>query len=209
MDVLMLQGGIAMNGTNVALAEDLSRKTEPSVFRREGEYWTIVHGGVLLHLKDAKGFRYIARLLNEPQREFHVTELVAWENAPRLPMSEGCAPLLDARAKESYRRRLEDLVEEIREARAFNDIGRAAKGEVEVAFLSRELARAVGLGGRSRTFPGAAEQTRINATKRIKMAIRKIGAHHAALGRYLAVTIKTGAFCAYLPDPEMLIPWQL
>jgi hypothetical protein len=209
-----------MSFTNVAFIEEEpegapARRTRPiaeatpSVFRREGEYWTIVHAGVCLHLKDAKGLRYIARLLREPHREWHVTDLVAAEDGPRPHAVEERTPLLDGRAKESYRLRLADLVEDVSEARAFNDIGRAAKAQAELEFLTRELARAVGLGGRDRAFPCAAEQTRINATKRIKTAVRKIASHHSALGRYLAATIKTGAFCAYLPDPQSVVAWQL
>jgi hypothetical protein len=76
-------------------------------------------------------------------------------------------------------------------------------------FLTRELARAVGLGGRGRKAASFAEQARVNATRRIKEAIRKIIANDPSLGRYLATTIKTGTFCSYVPDPRMLVSWEL
>ncbi len=36
------------------------------VFRREGEYWSIAFETDVFRLKDVKGLRYIARLLEEP-----------------------------------------------------------------------------------------------------------------------------------------------
>jgi tetratricopeptide (TPR) repeat protein len=47
------------------------------VFRREGDYWTIVHEGQLFHLRDTKGLRYLAILLGNPGREIQATELAA------------------------------------------------------------------------------------------------------------------------------------
>jgi tetratricopeptide (TPR) repeat protein len=47
-----------------AAAPDLSR----TVFRQEGEYWTVVFDGSVVRLRDAKGLRYLARLLAHPGR---------------------------------------------------------------------------------------------------------------------------------------------
>src|SRR5262249_8233740 len=45
------------------------------VFRREGDYWTIIHQGRVLRLRDTKGLRYLARLLHQPEEPVCVTEL--------------------------------------------------------------------------------------------------------------------------------------
>jgi len=45
------------------------------VFRREGDYWTIAYESRVIRLHDAKGLRYLARLLRQPGRPVHVTEL--------------------------------------------------------------------------------------------------------------------------------------
>jgi hypothetical protein len=45
------------------------------VFRREGEYWTIVYDGTLFRLKDGKGLRYLAHLLSHPDERIHCAEL--------------------------------------------------------------------------------------------------------------------------------------
>ena len=48
---------------------------EEHVFRREGEYWTIAYEGQVIRLRDGKGLLYLARLLRQPGRPLHVTEL--------------------------------------------------------------------------------------------------------------------------------------
>ena len=48
--------------------------------RREGEYWSVVFEGRTVRLRDLKGMRYLARLVAQPGREFHVLDLVAAEN---------------------------------------------------------------------------------------------------------------------------------
>src|SRR5262249_2707019 len=45
------------------------------VFRREGDYSTIVHTGRVLYLRDTKGIRYLARLLHQSGEPVHVAEL--------------------------------------------------------------------------------------------------------------------------------------
>ena len=53
-------------------------------------------------------------------------------------------------AKAAYRARVEDLREELEQARDWADHERAARAQEELDFIARELARAVGLGGRDR-----------------------------------------------------------
>ena len=53
--------------------------TDVNVFRREGDYWSVVFEGRTVRVRDLKGIRYLARLLADPGREFHVLDLVAAE----------------------------------------------------------------------------------------------------------------------------------
>ena len=62
-----------------------------SLFRREGEYWTIRHRGSECHLRDSKGVRYLAFLLRNAGRECHVLE-VAVEGRGDTTASPGGAP---------------------------------------------------------------------------------------------------------------------
>src|SRR5215218_9465213 len=56
--------------------------TDLNMFRREGDYWSVVFEGRTVRVRDLKGIRYLARLLANPGREFHVLDLVAAESGP-------------------------------------------------------------------------------------------------------------------------------
>jgi hypothetical protein len=113
--------------------------------------------------------------------------------------------LLDERARGAYRRRLEDLREEADAARQAGDAPRVARAEEEIQFVTRELVRDLGLGGRERRTGSPGERARLTVTKAIRAALAKIVDNHPPLGRHLADTVKTGSFCSYTPDarPEL------
>jgi hypothetical protein len=67
----------------------------------------------------------------------------------------------------------------------------------ELAALTRELARATGLGGRARSFVDAPERARIAVRKAIKRAIDEISLANATVGQHLARHIETGTACCY------------
>lgn len=48
-----------------------------SVFRQEGEYWTIVYAGRTVRVRDALGLHYLVRLLGNPHERFSAADLVA------------------------------------------------------------------------------------------------------------------------------------
>ena len=106
---------------------------------------------------------------------------------------------LDARARGEYRARIESLREELAEAEANSDLGRAEHCRQELELLGRELARAVGLGGRDRKSAAAAERARVNVQRRLRDAIRRIGEQDAELEKHLNWAVKTGTFCSYDP----------
>ncbi len=116
--------------------------------------------------------------------------------------------MLDQEAKRSYRERARELHEELEEAHRFNDAGRAERIEQELRFLTRELARAIGLFGQDRLNGSSGERARLRVTFAIKSAINKIASNHFTLARHLESSIKTGRFCTYRPDAEDL-HWEL
>jgi hypothetical protein len=175
-----------------------------ALFRREDEYWTIGQPGGEFMLKNSKGLQYIARLLRDPGVELHAADLVTANGAD----SGDAGELLDAEAKAQYKRRLEDLREELEEANLFGDVERAAKARGEMDLLADELSRAVGLGGRDRKAASTAERARVNATRAIRAAIRRIAGQDTVLGSHLAVAIRTGTFCSYVPEPGLPISWS-
>jgi tetratricopeptide (TPR) repeat protein/energy-coupling factor transporter ATP-binding protein EcfA2 len=198
-----------------------------AVFRREGDYWTVAYRGELARLRDAKGLGYLACLLRRPGQEVHVLELVgAVEGGPAEPSSglrrrgalqagltvsrlDEADPLLDARAREAYRRRLRELADDLEEARTWSDPERAATAQAEIDALTTELARSAGLDGRHRALATPAERARVSVTKATRTAIRTIGRHCPALGEHLTASIHTGRFCSYAPPGETPPAWSL
>lgn len=117
--------------------------------------------------------------------------------------------VLDATAKAQYRRRLEDLQEEIQEAEDFNDLERARRAQEERDALLEQLGAAVGLGGRDRKAASTTERARLSVTKAIRSAVTRIAEADGALGRHLVTTIRTGVYCSYNPDPRVATEWEL
>jgi tetratricopeptide (TPR) repeat protein len=196
-----------------------------NAFRREGEYWCVTFDGSTARVRDVKGMRYLAALLAEPRREFHVLELVAAERGepaggtgvegiregePGLSVTrlEDTGAILDARAKDAYRRRLAEIEEDIQTARAAGDIEREAQADAEREFLIRELSGAIGLGGRDRRTGSASERARASVTRALRSALTRIRAQNSRLGEHLDQCIRTGTYCAYLPDPRVPIAWK-
>ena len=184
-----------------ATAEDVAS------LRREGDYWTLAHGGREHRLRDAVGLGLLARLLAEPGREVHALDLAA-PGAWSAPAAEA-VPALDDRAREAYRRRLRDLAEEIEEAEAWGDPERASRARREVDALTDQLAAAVGLGGRCRPAASAAERARSSVTKAVRRAIDRVGEADEHLGAHLERGVRTGLFCSYSPDPSSAITWRV
>ncbi|MFC7501492.1 ATP-binding protein [Nocardioides sp. CPCC 206347] len=162
-------------------------------FVRSGEVWTLTWQGRSAHLPDSKGIRDLACLVGRRGQDVAATELMSGR-----PTS-GADPVLDAQAKASYRRRLEELEEEIDDAAVAGDLGRAERARDERAALVDELAAAVGLGGRDRRLGDDAERARKAVTSRIRDAVRRVTDLDPELGDHLAGAVQTGAWCAYRP----------
>jgi tetratricopeptide (TPR) repeat protein len=194
-----------------------------ALFRREGEYWSIALGGEAFRLKDSRGLHYLADLLRNPGREFHVLELAQVEHghatvqgASTTTRSDDLTagglgdtgPLLDEQAKSSYRARLRDLQEDLNEATDWADDVRSSRIRQEMDFLASELAAAAGLGGRDRKMGSPAERARLNITRAIRSALSRIREHGSIVADHLDTTIHTGTFCSYTPDPRAPVVWR-
>jgi tetratricopeptide (TPR) repeat protein len=172
---------------------------ETNVFRGEGDHWLVVFEGRTVRVRDLKGMRYLAQLLAHPGREFHVLDLVAAGTGQRMALGDA-GEILDERAKTAYRRRLTEIEDDIEQARSLGDDRREQQADAERDFLVRELARAVGLGGRDRRAASDSERARSGVTRAIRQGIARIDEHHPELGEHLNRTVRTGTRCAYVPD---------
>jgi hypothetical protein len=173
----------------------------PARFEREGDAFRVTHRERSFVLRSSRGLELLARLVAEPDHEIHVLDLVG--AAPPGERDEGDAgELLDESAKAAYRARLLELAERRAEADARADTGLLSRIDEEVFALEKELSRAVGLGGRSRRAPSAAERARSNVQRRLKDAIERIREHDPELGHHLAARVSTGTYCIYRTIPR-------
>jgi hypothetical protein len=79
----------------------------------------------------------------------------------------------------------------------------------ELVFMPPRARRARSNGRTSEGEAQANERARVNATRALTAVIRKMEAHLPALAAHLAGSLRTGARCAYLPDPQAAIAWTI
>ncbi len=190
-----------------------------SFFLRQNDYWIVRYHGHAALLKSTRGLHYLAILLRHPGREFHVREFLARSMDASTPAAVAAngrvtgglyagLPLLDARAKAEYKRRINDLRQDLNQAKRYNDPLRKTEIQNELQAIAGHLASAVGLGGRHRKTSSNTERARSAVTKCIKKAIQKIGEAIPSLGYHLAARINTGYFCSYNPHPDRPVAWK-
>jgi hypothetical protein len=170
--------------------------------------------------------RLLTLLLARPGKEIHSLDLVAavdrmasstggvassggQEAGGRFGLQSGTGPTLDATAKRAYRARIAALDEAIAEAERRGDSESAAAARSERDLVARELERSLALGGRDRESGSHAERARVNVTRAIRSAIKRVTGYDAQLGAELESAVRTGAFCVYVPDPRRPRRWRI
>ena len=215
----------ALGDVEAAPAEAARRPPEPAAtavasMRREGDIWALEYSGRVVRIRDSKGVHYLAELLSSPGVEIHSLALSGASPDPgargrAIPSevvtasSDDAGPALDATAKAAYRRRIEELQEELAEAESFNDPERVAAAREEMELIAEQLASAVGLGGRDRKAAANAERARVAVTKAVRATVKRIGEMSPELGQELLATIRTGTFCSYEPDLRRPVHWKV
>jgi hypothetical protein len=136
---------------------------------------------------------YLRALVERPGREVTALDLTG---APVGP-TRTAEPVLDDRARAAYRRRIEELEDDVADAERDADLERAARARHELDQFLAELARATGFAGRGRSFVDDAERARVSVCKAIKRALTSIAEADPLLGRVLRARVVTGARCVY------------
>jgi hypothetical protein len=208
------QQGLADRGMIRTLVRPSDKRT--ALFVRKQDYWIIRYHGDVALLKSMRGLHYLAVLLHDPGREFHVRELLAGLTY-KFPAAAAfrangrvyaSVPVLDARAKAEYKLRIKDLRQELNQAEEFHDPQRKSEIQSELQMIGDHLANAVGLGGKDRRSSSETERARSSVTKCIKKAIEQIREAIPSLGYHLSARIKTGYFCSYNPRPDRPVAWK-
>ena len=182
--------------------------TASALLRCEGDFWTLGHAGKVSRLRDSKGLRYLARLLGDPGREFHVLDLAAGGDVRASGARGQYAPARAGRrrARRARQARLSEPAR--RPARRARGGGGPQRPRPRRGSAARDrrahraARRAVGLGGRDRAVGAVAERARSSVTKALRHAIRLIGANDPALSRLLTQTVRTGRTAATSRRPR-------
>jgi tetratricopeptide (TPR) repeat protein len=193
----LAKGGDASSTPVVEAAPRFAKDDASPLFAllKDGELWTCRAGERTFRLKDSRGIAMLAELVEHPGREFHVLSLAGADGADAGDAGE----VIDREAAQAYREHVEDLRDQIEEAESFGDRARAEALKRELERVAAELARGVGLGGKSRRAGAAAERARVNVQRRLRDAIRRIGEQDPKVGKHLDRAVRTGTFCAYEP----------
>jgi hypothetical protein len=172
-------------------------KIEKNIFRKGSGLWEMNFEGKSVFMPDVKGYHDIRKLMENVNREIHCSELMG---NPVVVYDEEF--MLDDKAKDAYKKKINDLSLEIDEAELMNDVSRASVLRREYDELIEYLSKSLGLGGKSRKLNSSVDKSRSAVTWRIRSAIKKIDEVHPSLGKHLSNSVKTGIFCSYTPEKE-------
>lgn len=164
----------------------------------DGEVVTVSLGTLVARLPRSRGLSFLACLVDHPGTDIPASRLVALADGTDV-VPTVTDEVLDRAALASYRKRLADLDQDIARAREWHDPARVEALEQEREFLLAELSGAVGFGGRPRRFANEAERARVNVTRALRSAIRKVGEQSPELGQNLEEAVVTGGRCRYQP----------
>jgi AAA ATPase domain len=173
---------------------------------RDGEDWVLTAGGEQARLRDGRGLHYLRALLAAPGQDIPALDLAA--GGAGLAAA-GTGPVLDAAARDAYRRRLDTLAAELDAADRAGDQPAAERIEAERQALTAELRRAAGLAGRNRRASPEAERARVNVTRTLRASIERIAPAAPLAAAHLRGSIRTGAACRYQPAPGGPARWRV
>ena len=133
----------------------------------------------------------MARLLGAPHVEFHALDLVGGAGSGRGEATAAVAVGAGIEVR----------------ARGEGDAGPALDNQAKAAYRSRvaELQEEI---DEAESFNDP-ERARVNVTRSIRTALKRIAEHDPVLGRQLGAAIKTGTFCVYEPAPGEEPAWDL
>lgn len=198
--------------------------TEESVFRKDGEMWTVSYEGTTKYFRDTKGMNCLWVLISNAGEKYGPAQLLdAVEGGKKLSSSSGAAVSRQSLediglsitgfseagevsgddAVDAVRKRLEELLEEISEVKWRNDTEPLERLFEEKEQCEDYLKKA--LGGKTRLRWACDDYARIRSRvhQNIIRALKAIESEHPSLHTHLEPAIKTRHFFAYRPDRHM------
>jgi tetratricopeptide (TPR) repeat protein len=189
---------LGLDGRAATIEEDARRVGEPArssrTIRFVGGVWEVAGGGEWAIVPDSRGVRHLALLLERPGHDIPATDLVG------NGIDSGRQTVLDGTALAAYRRRCDELRNEIDKADTEADRERAARLRQELDELVHHIRAHAGLGGRAREFPNSTERARTAVQKALRRALGRIRLSAPMLADELERGLHTGHLCRYEPD---------
>ncbi|HEV2060048.1 MAG TPA: hypothetical protein VGR11_11880, partial [Solirubrobacteraceae bacterium] len=197
-----MDGAVARADALLARLEEGPRAAAPpsdvrpqrAVLRREQDIWLLEYAGRSVCLHDAKGLHHLATLFERPG-----TAVAALALADAI----GGGEERQSAALRAYRAQARDLRDELAEAQAFNDPERVSRAREQLELIAAGVEQA------DEAKSAASERARVNVTRAIKAAVRRIAEQEPDLGHLLRGTVRTGAACRYEPDPGIPVTWEV
>jgi 7-cyano-7-deazaguanine synthase in queuosine biosynthesis len=193
--------------------ERASKATEPSmedyVLRKKGQVWEVrFAGGQDFILLPSKGAAYLHLLLSHPDVAFSAADMASRvaKNPDRYALGSA-GEQSDREALTAYRARYEELMEELDEARRNNDSAAESRIQDEIEWLTEQIRKDLGPGGRLRKASDDRERVRKAVSNAIRRAINDIGQFDLRLAEHLKPPrLKCGLNPSYSPDEA--IHWE-
>jgi tetratricopeptide (TPR) repeat protein len=187
-----------------ATRRDEFRSPTPSPVGRlfkQGAIWTFSIAGAEVITPDSVGLGHLATLIANAPNGVSVTELTGAGSDP----SE--QEILDPLALGEYRRRLQELEQEMAEADAYADVERSSRARAEFDTVLDTIRRELRPDGTSRRFAGQSERARSAVQKAIRRAIDRVGETSPELAEALRASVSTGFECRFVAVDVLPSTW--
>ncbi len=192
------------------------------VFRKTGDYWTVVYTNRQIALKDTKGMSLIAYLLSHPHREYDPLELRRLvDGTTAEPSTAGSAAsirrhqftstdefageqLMDGEYREHVRQLIGQADVAVAEAERDGDPERIRLAKAERQKLFEVTAGELhSRDGPVRRFRDDSQRARDALSKRVRRVLADIRKSHPTLHTHLANCLTLGTVFSYKPDRDL------
>lgn len=174
----------------------------PNIFKPSGDSYTVrYNGGETFTLSTVDvGAGYIHKLLSHPGEFFSVAEIVLGSQVDIKDTAlSNSGDIADQKAVREYRKQASDLLEELKEARANNDIGKVEILEEKLDLLQRAINESRGLNNRPRKAQSGRERIRKAFYSAYVRARKKIEEADPAFAEHLKENLSGGMNPVYRP----------
>jgi len=172
-----------------------------SQFELSGGIWHITFQGKTVQLPNSKGLTDLSKLIANPGKEWHCTELAD------AGISTESIGLTDKKALKEIMHEAQQIEEALEQAHAVSDSSEIERLQNEYDQLIRYASSSIDQKGRIRRQGNIADRARSAVTQRIKTSIQRLEGISPALAEHLRSGVRTGNYCSY--RPTVSVNWSV